>query len=207
MKREIFTREAPQAREAGEDKRRVIEGYAIVFGQESEELCDWTETYREIIEPTAITQEEIAQHDVIATMWHNREKVLARSKNGEGTLTLTVDARGVKATFEVPDTADGQNAYELVKRGDIQGMSFVYWTDERTGVEWKREGGRLIRRVKHIDHLADVTLATSPAYTQTSVKTKREEMPAQLRELLDRERNTEGELAYAAAVALRAHID
>ena len=104
------------------------------------------------------------------TMYHNREKILARSTNGEGTLKLTVDEVGVKYSFEAPNTVDGDTALELVKRGDLSGSSFMFWTDEKSGVSYeKRSDGIMLRRVKTIGMIYDMTIAADPAYEQTTV--------------------------------------
>lgn len=162
----------PVFREAteGESNSRTIEGYAIVFGVESRILSDYWDNYREIIEPGAITEERLKEMDIKMTMYHNREKILARSTNGEGTLKLTVDDVGVKYSFEAPNTVDGDTALELVKRGDLSGSSFMFWTDEKSGVSYeKRSDGMMLRRVKTIGMIYDMTIAADPAYEQTTV--------------------------------------
>lgn len=162
----------PRLREVteGGESKRVIEGYAIVFGVESRMLVDYWEDYREIIEPGAITEDELAQMDIKMTMWHNREKLLARSNKGVGTLKLSVDDIGVKYEFEAPNTSDGGNAYELVKRGDMSGSSFTYWSDESSSVSYtKDDDDIMIRHVKKINMIYEMTLASDPAYVQTSV--------------------------------------
>lgn len=108
--------------------------------------------------------------DIKMTMWHNREKLLARSNKGVGTLKLSVDEIGVKYEFEAPNTSDGNNALELVKRGDMSGSSFTYWSDESSAVSYtKDENDVLIRHVKKIGMVYEMTIASDPAYTQTSV--------------------------------------
>ena len=162
----------PVFREAteGESNSRTIEGYAIVFGVESRILSDYWDNYREIIEPGAITEERLKEMDIKMTMYHNREKILARSTNGEGTLKLTVDDVGVMYSFEAPNTVDGDTALELVKRGDLSGSSFMFWTDEKSGVSYeKRSDGMMLRRVKTIGMIYDMTIAADPAYEQTTV--------------------------------------
>lgn len=162
----------PMLREAktGEKESRTIEGYAIVFGVESRILADYWDNYREIIEPGAITEERLKEMDIKMTMYHNREKILARSVNGEGTLKLSVDEVGVHYEFEAPNTVDGDTALELVKRGDLSGSSFMFWTDEKSGVSYeKRSDGIMLRRVKTIGMIYDMTIAADPAYEQTTV--------------------------------------
>ena len=176
QKREIRSAQGghfqPHLREVSEEggSGRTIEGYAIVFGVESRMLVDYWDDYREIIEPGAITEEELAQMDIKMTMWHNREKLLARSNKGVGTLKLSVDKIGVKYEFEAPNTSDGNNALELVKRGDMGGSSFTYWSDESSSVSYtKDDDDILIRHVKKINMVYEMTIASDPAYTQTSV--------------------------------------
>ena len=77
--------------------RRTIEGYAAVFNSESEDM--W---FIEIIHPQAITQDAINNSDIFALFNHSDERVLARSKNGLG-LSLKVDGRGLKYSFEAPN--------------------------------------------------------------------------------------------------------
>ena len=157
-----------EAAEGGSESR-TIEGYAIVFGVESRILSDYWDNYREIIEPGAITEERLKEMDIKMTMYHNREKILARSTNGEGTLKLTVDDVGVKYSFEAPNTVDGDTALELVKRGDLSGSSFMFWTDERNVSYERRSDDIMLRRVKTIGMIYDMTIAADPAYEQTTV--------------------------------------
>ena len=161
----------PMIREVaeGEAPSRTIEGYAIVFGVESRILSDYWDNYREIIEPGAITEERLKEMDIKMTMYHNREKILARSTNGEGTLRLSVDDVGVKYSFEAPNTVDGDTALELVKRGDLSGSSFMFWTDERNVSYERRSDDIMLRRVKTIGMIYDMTIAADPAYEQTTV--------------------------------------
>lgn len=163
----------PMIREVaeGEVQSRTIEGYAIIFDVESRILkdIDGLPYYREIIEPGAITEERLKEMDIKMTMFHNREKILARSRNGEGTLKLSVDDVGVKYSFEAPNTVDGDTAIELVKRGDLSGSSFIFWVGMNDLTREKGKDGIFIHRVKNIQRIDDMTIAADPAYEQTSV--------------------------------------
>lgn len=163
----------PMIREVaeGEAPSRTIEGYAVVFDVESRVLgdIDGLPYYREIIEPGAITEERLKEMDIKMTMYHNREKILARSTNGEGTLKLTVDDVGVKYSFEAPNTVDGDTALELVKRGDLFGSSFIFWVGMQDFTRERGKDGIYIHRVKNIRKIDDMTIAADPAYEQTTV--------------------------------------
>lgn len=171
-------------REAAEGaESRTIEGYALKFGVRSRLLCDWWNDYYEVLEPGCVTRETLDAQDIKLTMFHDRQLVLARSNKGVGTLSYDVDEIGVKFWAEMPRTADGDKALELVSRGDISGCSFIYSTDEEdseNAVSYERldergEDGEsvLLRHVKRIDSVYDFTITTDPAYEQTDV-TRRE---------------------------------
>lgn len=161
---------APQV--SGES--RTIEGYAIVFGQESEVLFDKSKKRRfiEVIQPGAVTQELLERSDVKALLEHNAQRMLARSYNGKGTLTLTVDAHGVKYRFDAPATPDGDYSVEMVKRGDLFGSSFAYATSENNVRYEKRADGMLMRYVNKIDWIGDVSIVSDPAYMGTDVSVR-----------------------------------
>lgn len=151
---------------------RAIEGYAIVFGQESEVMYDRQRKRRftEVIQPGAVTEELLKRSDVKALLEHNAQRLLARSFNGVGTLTLSIDTYGVKYRFEAPNTPDGDYAVEMVRRGDLFGSSFAYATNERANVRYeKRADGMLMRYVERIDWIGDVSIVSDPAYMGTDV--------------------------------------
>ena len=168
-------------REQEGEESRVIEGHAVVFGVRSVNLTpwsDWREVY-EVIEPGAITDELIKRSDVVLTAFHNNEKILGRSVNGKGTLSLTLDAKGLLIRCELPKTATADELLVAIQRGDITGMSFAFeddWEDSENGVSMERlrnedhDGKEVwLRHVKRITALYDVTIAGHPAYPQTDV--------------------------------------
>lgn len=159
-------------------KQRTIEGYAVVFGEKSQVLYDWRqkeEFFREIIEPTAITTEDLANYDVRANLYHQGNKLLGRwNGSNTGGLELIVDERGVKFICDLPDCADGKTAYELVTRGIVDGCSFAFTDGSNAGdVTWgKDEDGIPVRHVNRIGGMYDVCITPDPAYQQTSVSAR-----------------------------------
>lgn len=130
----------------------------------------------EYIAPEAVTREFLERQDVKMTLYHDMRRLLARSKQGEGTLSYQVDETGVKFRFDAPNTADGDMALELVERGDIDGCSFMFSTyygdreyvsrETRTGEDGKQE---IVYTVRKLTGLYDFTLTPDPAYPDTSV--------------------------------------
>lgn len=176
-----------QVREAGEGQQsRIIEGYAILFNVESAPLYqDEDCEIREVISPSAITREVLDASDIKMTMFHDRQLILARSKNGQGTLSYVVDEKGVKFSFEAPNTIDGDKALELVKRGDLSGCSFAfstyYYDEEYVSRARVTRGDYTITTytVNKVTGVYDFTIAADPAYPDTTVDTR--ELGAQLK--------------------------
>ena len=147
---------------------RTIEGYGIVFDSESVDLGGFTE----IIMPDAITAETIAQSDILFLLDHNKERgILARSKNGKGSLQLEIDEKGLKYTFEAPQTALGEEVLEGLRRGDISKCSFAFVVAEDRWV--KSSDGKVLRYIDKIKQLYDISIVYNPAYEDTIVVNKR----------------------------------
>lgn len=178
-KREIFTASQLRLREIdGQEESRTITGYAILFDVPSAPFYeDEEEVIREVIAPDAVSLELLDKSDIKMTMFHDRQLLLARSNKGSGTLSYGIDDKGVYFEFEAPDTADGDKAIELVKRGDIAGCSFAFSTRyyDRAFVEESVVHGDKVEvtyRVKVITGIYDFTLAADPAYPDTSVEAR-----------------------------------
>lgn len=154
---------------------RNIEGYAVVFGQESKYMYDpvLRKCFIEIIEPGAVTEELIIRSDIKALIEHNHQRMIARNYMGKGSLSLKLDDYGLGYGLEAPHTQDGDYSVEMVKRGDMFGSSFGYWTDEKKNVTWsKRSDGILLRRVHKIDIIREISIVASPAYVGTEVNVR-----------------------------------
>ena len=182
QRRELHTHDAQlrvSATQEGGESGRGIEGYAIRFGSPSLPLYDdGVETIREVIEREAVTQELLDRSDIKFTLFHDNHLLLARSKNGQGTLTYELREDGVWFRFEAPRTADGDKAVELVRSGVIDGCSFAFTTRYRDAahvqvVTEERDGKReTICHVRKITGLYDMTLTPDPAYPTTSVENR-----------------------------------
>lgn len=173
----------------GEAASRMITGYAILFGVPSEPLYAYDdEEAREVIAPGAVTKELLDGCDIKMTMFHDRQLILARSKNGAGTLTYGVDDKGVYFEFEAPNTVDGDKALELVRRGDISGCSFAfstyYYDSAYVSRDVQKVDGKTIitYTVNVITGIYDFTLAADPAYPDTNCEAEVRELIRELRE-------------------------
>lgn len=176
-----------ESREGGAPGR-TITGYAILFGVPSAPLYAFDdEEAREVIAPGAVPKELLDGCDIKMTMFHDRQLILARSKNGAGTLSYGVDDKGVWFEFEAPDTVDGDKALELVRRGDISGCSFMfsthYYDSAYVSRDVRRESGKTLitYTVNVITGIYDFTLASDPAYPDTNCEAEARELVEALR--------------------------
>ncbi|MEG1543423.1 MAG: HK97 family phage prohead protease [Tannerellaceae bacterium] len=152
---------------AGADSR-LIEGYALKFDKPSELMYDWQRecTYTENIARGAVTEDIIKKSDVICYLDHNPNKMLARSRFGEGTLKLEIDEIGLKYSFEAPNTAAGDEALELIRRKDITGSSF-YANVKRENMSWTINGKKGVCTINRFTQFFDVSPVQRPAYECT----------------------------------------
>lgn len=173
---ELHIREAAE----GEAPSRTIIGYAILFNVPSAPLwSDEDSEAREVIAPEAVTKEFLDGQDIKMTMFHDSHSLLARSNKGGGTLSYTVDDKGVMFEFTAPNTVDGDKALELVRRGDISGCSFAFTTHyfdsdfvERQSKVAANGVNNITYRVKAVTGIYDFTLAANPYYPDTSVEVR-----------------------------------
>ena len=139
---------------------RILSGYAAVFNSESKDLGGFTE----MISPTAF-EGVIERSDVFAVLDHDRNKVLARSKMGKGSLELNIDSKGLQFRFESPNTTLGNDVLSMVKRGDLTDASFCFTVEDES---WqKRDDGSYLRTINKIGDLFDVAICYNGAYPES----------------------------------------
>jgi len=152
-----------EVRASADGKR--LEGYAAVFDSDSEPIG-----YTERIAPGAFTRSLADGDEVLALVEHDPGRVLGRLS--AGTLELKQDKRGLWVSIDIPNTTDGNDVRELVRRGDLSQMSFAFVPHE-DGSQWETDqrGGRnrLITSAK----LFDVSVVSVPAYSKTEVSVRK----------------------------------
>lgn len=155
-----------------DEESRSVEGYALLFNQGADNL-----DFEEIIADGALDG-VIAKSDVFALLNHSKQRgILARSLNGEGSLTLIVDKKGLKYQFESPKTALGDELLENLRRGEINQSSFAFTVEKD---KWEKKGdGTWRRTILQFDRLYDVSPVYNAAYSQTSVYMRGKELEEQ----------------------------
>ena len=154
-----------QTRAANDDL--FIEGYFSVFNSE---YPLW-EGASEIVKPGAF--DVSVSGDVRALINHDSSLVLGRTK--AGTLTLRQDERGLWGSIKINrDDVDAMNLYARVQRGDVDQCSFGFDIKRETFVDLG--GGKCRWEIEEVDPLYEVSVCTFPAYTETSVSARRQDL-------------------------------
>lgn len=154
-----------QTRAANDDL--YIEGYFSVFNSE---YPLW-EDASEIVKPGAFTNS--VSGDVRALINHDSSLVLGRTK--AGTLALRQDERGLWGSIKINrDDVDAMNLYARVQRGDVDQCSFGFDIKQETFVDLG--GGKCRWEIEEVDPLYEVSVCTFPAYTETSVSARRQDL-------------------------------
>ena len=155
----------------GNEESMIVEGYATTFSQP---YLLYDGRYYKIIEeiaPTAFSECDMS--DVIMQYDHTG-RVFARTRNG--TLTLTVDAIGLKVTADLSGTDIGRQLYQEIKGGYTDKMSFgfVVTEDQRVSTEDYETGVETVTRtITKIKKLYDVSAVSIPANDMTSISARR----------------------------------
>ena len=154
-----------QTRSANDDL--FIEGYFSVFNSE---YPLW-EGASEIVKPGAFTNS--VSGDVRALINHDTTLVLGRTK--PGTLTLRQDERGLWGSIRINrDDVDAMNLYARVQRGDVDQCSFGFDIKRETFVDLG--DGKCRWEIEEVDPLYEVSVCTFPAYTETSVSARKQDL-------------------------------
>ena len=176
---------------------RTVKGLAVVFNSQSNVLAGWDKPFVEVISPEAITTETIQRSDIKALMEHNRERLLARSRKGVGSLKLELTQDGLEFEFEMPNTTTGNDALELIRRGDISGCSFAFSLPLQGGDNWTTtQDGTPLRVITQIERLYDITLTSDPAYNDTTLTVR--SVPTNAPEVTEEQPQEQGNTPEAA---------
>ena len=142
----------------------LVEGRAIVYDSPTV-MYEWDGVkYYETIAKGALDGADL--RDVPFRYNHsNSVMVMARTRNK--TLELIPDDKGLLVRATLADTTSGRDLYALIKRGDIDKMSFAFTVTESSYNKDTRT--RTIVRFKKI---WDVSAVDTPAYSDTSISAR-----------------------------------
>lgn len=148
-----------------DDGKRTLTGYAVKWEKKSHVL-GYFRKFREQFKKGAFT--ESLQNDDQRFLWsHDTSKVLGRTKNG--TLRLEEDDVGLRFELDLPNTTLGNDTYESIKRGDVDGVSFGFKMESH---EIEEPDDDLMLRTVTKAKLLEVSAVAFPAYPDSEVSAR-----------------------------------
>ena len=156
-----------------DENKQLVEGYAAVFNQRAliweSEWSGWK--YMEVIDRNAFDGADMS--DTVFKYNHGDiAMVLARASNN--TLIMNTDDKGLRISADIIDTNNGTDVYKLIKRGDVNKMSFAF-TVKNERSESDRENKIYTRTITAFDKIYDVAVIDFPAYDGTSIQARSKE--------------------------------
>lgn len=165
----------------GDSNESIIEGRPIVYGSRTD--LGW---FDEIIDPGALDKTDLT--DVRLLVNHDLSKIpLARSRNNNmnSTMQLMPNEYGMdfQARIDIGANADAKALDSAVRRGDISGMSFMFFVD---GEEWENlESDHPTRHITAISRVVEISAVTFPAYEATEIYARSNEALESARQTLE----------------------
>lgn len=148
-----------------DDGNRTLSGYAVKWEKKSQVL-GFFRKFREQFKRGAFA--DSLQKDDQRFLWsHDTSKVLGRTKNN--TLRLEEDSIGLRFELDLPKTTLGNDTYESIKRGDVDGVSFGF---QKISDEIEEPDDDLMLRTVTKAKLLEVSAVAFPAYPDSEVSAR-----------------------------------
>lgn len=163
-----------------DEGKMILEGRAIVLDQSTVLFNYDGIDYSEIIDKSALAGADMKD---VCFKYNHSDHVMIMARTRNKTLTLTPGPEGLDIRAELADTTAGCDLYKLVKRGDIDRMSFAF-----TVLEESYNQETHTWRILKIKRIYDVAAVDIPAYDSTSISARSDrEMEIERMRSLDRD--------------------
>ena len=158
-----------RAAEQGEEKNYIVEGYATTFNSPYELYRDGKYIVMEQVDRNAFAD---AYTDDVIFQYDHSGMVYARTRNE--TLKLEENDYGLKITADLGSTEASRGIWDAIDKGLIDRMSFAFTVTGDSYEEEEQENGDIIvlRTIKKIGRLYDVSAVSFPANEQTSISAR-----------------------------------
>jgi len=144
-----------------EEEKRTIAGYAVKWNELSEQLGFFREKFSK-----GAFKDSLLDKQQMALWNHNTDVVLGSTRNQ--TLRLSEDEVGLRFEIDLANTTQANDIYELVKRGDINGVSFGFYAELE---DWEDRSDTAVRTINRAD-LIEISPTPFPAYSQSEVNVR-----------------------------------
>ena len=158
------TLEVRGTEEAG---KRTIAG-SIFYNTESKVMRDiWGDAFVEEL-TAGCFDESLKTRNVVGLWSHDVSQVLGNTK--AGTLRLESNEERLAFELDLPDTQAGKDAYESVKRGDVDGVSFGMIVTKDKWTTEKRDDETVYKRTVLEAELWEISPVAFPAFPANEVQ-------------------------------------
>jgi HK97 family phage prohead protease len=142
----------------------IVEGRALVYDSPTV-MYEWDGVkYYEIIQRGALDGADLSD---VPFKYNHSDNVMIMARTRNKTLELIVDDQGLRVRAKLANTTAGRDLYELIKRGDIDKMSFAFNVKEDS---YDRDTHT--RKIIKIKKLWDVAAVDIPAYDDTYISAR-----------------------------------
>jgi HK97 family phage prohead protease len=148
-----------EVRQVDDTGKRTIAG-TIKYNTQSVEMRDWWGD-KFVEELAAGCFDESLKTRAVVGLWsHDTSQVLGNTK--AGTLRVNSDTTGLNFELDLPDTQAGNDAWESIRRGDVDGVSFGMRV---TKDKWSETDGIYKRTIMEAElyEISPVAFAAYPA--------------------------------------------
>lgn len=164
-RRQVIT-EKIEIRAAGEETKKTIGGYAVKYNSPTLIRDRWGDEWLEEMAPGAFDK-SLQQKNQKALWNHDTSKPLGSVASG--TLRFNSDITGLNYDVDVPNNSWGNDAYESVQRGDVDGSSFGFICLDDVWSKVQYEGREIYKRSIVEAELFEVSPCTFPAYDSSEI--------------------------------------
>lgn len=163
--RQIAT-EKIEVRAVPDGKKKTIGGYAVKYNSPTLMRDRWGDEFLEEISSGAF--DKSLQNRNQKALWnHDTSKPLGSVS--VGTLRFNSDTSGLNYDIDLPNNTYGNDAYESVQRGDVDGSSFGFICIDDIWSKVQYEGREIYKRSIVEADLFEVSPCTFPAYDSSDM--------------------------------------
>lgn len=161
VKREIRIAEIRALEPTNDQQEMIVEGRAIVYDSPTVMYEIDGIKYYEVIQRGALDGADLKD---VPFKYNHSDSVMVMARTRNKTLELIPDDKGLLIRARLANTTAGRDLYELIRRGDIDKMSFAFSVAEDSYDRDTRT-----RKIINFKRIWDVSAVDTPAYDQTYI--------------------------------------
>ncbi len=162
--REIRMAELRAIEPADDVNEMIVEGRAIVYDSPTIMYEIDNIKYYEVIQRGALESADLRD---VPFKYNHSDSVMVMARTRNKTLELIPDEQGLLVRAKLANTTAGRDLYELIRRGDIDKMSFAFTVAEQSYDKETRT-----RKIIRIKRIWDVSAVDTPAYQDTYISAR-----------------------------------